>query len=111
MKRLTYQTAGDATRQAHYCAGYGVKKDDVVQRLGEYEDTGLTPEQVAELKERQSERRGKWEEINEYGGWGDTHYRCSVCGEEWYLEDGKPADNNMNFCPKCGARMDKLQGE
>ena len=46
MKRLTYQTAGDATRQAHYCAGYGVKKDDVVQRLGEYEDTGLTPEQV-----------------------------------------------------------------
>lgn len=46
MKRLTYQTAGDATRQSHYCAGYGVKKDDVVQRLGEYEDTGLTPEQV-----------------------------------------------------------------
>lgn len=46
MKRLTYQTAGDATRQAHYCAGYGVKKDDVVQRLGEYEDTGLTPEEI-----------------------------------------------------------------
>ena len=46
MKRLTYQTVGDATRQAHYCAGYGVKKDDVVQRLGEYEDTGLTPEEI-----------------------------------------------------------------
>ena len=46
MKRLTYQTVGDATRQAHYCAGYGVKKDDVVQRLGEYEDTGLTPEDI-----------------------------------------------------------------
>lgn len=46
MKRLTYQTVGDATRQAHYCAGYGVKKDDVVQRLGEYEDAGLTPEEV-----------------------------------------------------------------
>lgn len=46
MKRLTYQTAGDATRQSHYCAGYGVKKDDVVQRLGEYEDAGLTPEEV-----------------------------------------------------------------
>lgn len=51
-------------------------------------------------------KRGKWEEVTDYGGWGDTHYRCSVCGEEWYLEDGKPKDNNMNFCPWCGARMD-----
>ena len=77
-----------------------------IARLAQYENTGLTPEQVTELNERQSERRGKWEEITEYGGWGETHYRCSVCGEEWHLEDGKPADNNMNFCPKCGARMD-----
>lgn len=46
MKRLTYQTVGDATRQAHYCAGYGVKKDDVVQRLGKYEDTGIAPEDI-----------------------------------------------------------------
>lgn len=49
---------------------------------------------------------GCWEEVTDYGGWGDTHYRCSVCGEEWYLEDGKPKDNNMNFCPRCGAKMD-----
>lgn len=54
----------------------------------------------------QSVRRGYWEEVTDYGGWGDTHYRCSVCGEEWYLEDGKPKDNNMNFCPRCGAKMD-----
>lgn len=51
-------------------------------------------------------RQGYWEEISDYGGWGDTHYRCSVCGEEWYLEDGNPKENNMNFCPRCGARMD-----
>ena len=51
-------------------------------------------------------KHGYWEEFTDYGGWGDTHYRCSVCGEEWYLEDGKPKDNNMNFCPRCGARMD-----
>lgn len=48
---------------------------------------------------------GKWEEVTDYGGWGDTHYRCSVCGEEWYLEDGTPQQNNMNFCPRCGCRM------
>ena len=52
-------------------------------------------------------KRGYWEEVADYGGWGDTHYRCSVCGEEWYLEDGKPKGNNMNFCPRCGARMIK----
>lgn len=51
---------------------------------------------------------GYWEEITDYGGWGDTHYRCSVCGEEWHLEDGKPKDNNMNFCPRCGARMEMM---
>ena len=51
-------------------------------------------------------KHGYWEEVTDYGGWGDTHYRCSVCGEEWYLEDGKPKDNDMNFCPRCGAKMD-----
>ena len=51
-------------------------------------------------------KHGYWEELTDYGGWGDTHYRCSVCGEEWYLEDGTPQQNNMNFCPRCGSRMD-----
>lgn len=27
------------------------KKDELVQRLGEYEDTGLEPEQIEELKQ------------------------------------------------------------
>lgn len=54
---------------------------------------------------------GKWEEVEEYGGWGDIYYRCSVCGEEWLLNDGKPKENNMNFCPRCGARMDGEQNE
>ncbi len=54
----------------------------------------------------QSVKHGKWEELTDYGGWGDTHYRCSVCGEEWHLEDGTPQQNNMNFCPRCGSRMD-----
>ena len=38
MKRLTYQTVGDAQHPQHYCASYGVKKDDLVQRLGFLED-------------------------------------------------------------------------
>lgn len=46
-------------------------------------------------------KQGHWIEINEYGGWGDTHYRCSVCGNEWGLDAEK-----WNGCPICLARMD-----
>ena len=49
-------------------------------------------------------RHGRWIEIDD--GDGDCHYECSVCGEAWVLNDGTPADNNMNFCPRCGAEMD-----
>lgn len=38
MKRLTYKTAGDATRSSRYGHGPGVKKDDLLQRLGTLED-------------------------------------------------------------------------
>ena len=47
---------------------------------------------------------GRWEELDD--PWGDTHYRCSVCGCEWFLEAGTPEENGMNYCPRCGARMD-----
>lgn len=46
-KRLTYKTQGDATRCSHYYTGPGINKDTVVQRLGEYEDTGLSPEEMS----------------------------------------------------------------
>ena len=38
MKRLTYKTVGDAFREPHYCHGPGIKKDDLLQRLGKLED-------------------------------------------------------------------------
>lgn len=68
----------------------------------------LIPEVIADIPSADVKpvKHGYWEEVIDYGGWGDTHYRCSVCGEEWYLEDGKPKDNNINFCPRCGAKMD-----
>lgn len=47
--RLTYKTQGDATRSSHYCTGPGTKKDDVVQRLGEYEDIVYSPEELKSL--------------------------------------------------------------
>ena len=47
---------------------------------------------------------GRWMEIED--SWGDCHYQCTECGEEWNLEAGTPAENNMNYCPNCGAKMD-----
>lgn len=46
MDRLTAQ------RCSGIKSGYWstAKKDDLVQRLGQYEDTGLTPEEIQQLK-------------------------------------------------------------
>lgn len=48
-------------------------------------------------------RHGQWVEEEVYDG--DVYYDCSACGESWVLLDGNPADNGMDYCPHCGARM------
>lgn len=60
----------------------------------------ITPSDVQPVK------HGQWEEIEEYGGWGGTYFRCSICGDEWDLDTGTPVENGMKYCPNCGARMD-----
>lgn len=46
-EKLTYKTQGDATRVSHYCTAS--TKDALTQRLGEYEDVGLSPAEVKAL--------------------------------------------------------------
>lgn len=46
----------------------------------------------------------RWEEIDDLDF--DTLYRCSVCEEEFYLEDGTPQENHYYYCPCCGSKMD-----
>lgn len=44
-------------------------------------------------------RHGMWKRVTAYEG-GDFHfYECSICGEPWWFK--------MNYCAKCGARMDE----
>ena len=52
-------------------------------------------------------RHGRWIPSDMGGGEPDEAYICSECGEPWTLIDGNPAENNMRYCPACGARMDK----
>jgi hypothetical protein len=46
-EKLTYKTQGDATRVSHYCTTSC--KDALTQRLGEYEEIGLSPAEVKAL--------------------------------------------------------------
>lgn len=32
-------------------------------------------------------------------------FECSNCGEVWEVTCGNPADNNLNYCPRCGAEV------
>lgn len=61
-------------------------------RLADYEDTGLTPEQIEELKYRDIEK-----EISETQSYGVCFYECPICNE--------PVHEKDNFCCKCGQRL------
>lgn len=40
---------------------------------------------------------------SDYNSWN-----CSKCKCEWCFEKGNPKDNNTNYCPECGARIEKF---
>ena len=69
---------------------------NVMKRLCEYEDTGLTPPEIMELKERDTE-----EEISETQSYGVFFYECPICNEYVHEKD--------NFCSKCGQRLKKRE--
>lgn len=51
-------------------------------------------------------KHGHW--IEQDGFDGDTYYDCSACGHSWVTIEGTPQDNEMNYCPYCGAHMDEV---
>ena len=60
-------------------------------------DDGLF-ERIAELVERPTCKNSEYL----YDG---SFFECSECGERWELSCGSPADNSLNFCPRCGAEV------
>lgn len=63
-------------------------RDKLIQRLAQYENTGLEPWEINQGK------RGEWIANPKNPEW----LACSVCRKE-ELE-------GYNFCPNCGAKMD-----
>ena len=85
MKRLTHERCNGIK------TGYWSpeKKDELVKALAAYENTGLTPDQIQELKER--DRAKERELIN-----GGVPV-CPVCGAKVFA--------HYAFCRDCGQRL------
>lgn len=71
---------------------------NVMTKLSAYEDTGLTPPEIMELKERDTAM-----EINEIHV---DEYYCPACGAENNCDQGVVEDN---FCPRCGQRLKRRE--
>ena len=102
MERLTtedYELIG-----CHGCEEKGVcyarywcsKKKKALIELKRYEDTGLTPEQIQELKERDTAKPPIDIEDN-YG-----FFVCQSCGNSIYASDDF---ESHKFCLNCGQRI------
>ena len=89
---------------------------DILDRRTTIPGDGFTWEQINEaidmaisalhpITREQVEKvwRGEWQYHPE--DYDELTWTCSRCGEVWTLIDGTPDDNNMDFCPACGAPM------
>ena len=71
------------------------------ERLAEYEDTGLTPEEVKELAERDTAKMPMYEG----DGYADGKmvydiWICPNCGTKYEVDY-----DDYDFCPDCGQRI------
>lgn len=78
------------------------KKQELIDRLAEYEDAGLDPEEVRNLKKRDTAAAAKTETNSER-----TLFRCPVCGHIYRIaySDGLVAGEIPAFCQDCGQRL------
>ena len=49
-------------------------------------------------------QHGRW--ILEDKDYVDDTYICSACGYEFIITAGDLESNELNYCPRCGAKMD-----
>ena len=92
VERLTHKRA-NGIKEGHWSPN---KKQELVDALAAYEDTGLTPEQIRVLKERDMAKRCR-QSIFDYDS-----ITC-VCGSDI------DKDVEFMFCPWCGQRLKKQE--
>lgn len=96
MRRLTHKR-NNGIKEGYWSPN---KKEELVQRLAEYEDTGLDPEQVQQLKERDTAKKPiKTKGLKDFhGNIYKVVGKCPNCG--------CGVSNRMRFCDECGQRLD-----
>lgn len=47
----------------------------------------------------------KWKYDDDYGYWICGNLKCCLL---WCCDDGTPSENEMNYCPKCGLKIDEF---
>lgn len=95
MSRLTHKR-NNGIKEGYWSPN---KKEELVQRLAEYEDTGLTVEEVQELKERDTAKK-PIKTTEETGIRYTDSYRCPNCGGNF------TGTGIADFCYHCGQRLD-----
>ena len=63
------------------------------------------------LKENEEKNKIKEQKectFREYGAEEGLWY-CSNCHDEWLFYEGTPEDNNLKYCPHCGAKVIKYE--
>ena len=73
------------------------KKDELVKALAAYKNTGLTPDQIMELKERDTAKAPT--EVDEYFG----YFECPNCGMAIYASDRL---ESHKYCLNCGQKLE-----
>ena len=95
MERLT-EKAFKPSVNSKYVKKKGFYTADCIERLGVYEDTDLTPEQIRELKERDTAKMCKQSIF-------DHDSITCACGSDM------DKDVEFMFCPWCGQRLKKWE--
>lgn len=98
MKRLT-EKAPKPSVNSQYVKRKGFYTADCIERLGMYEDTGLTPPEIMKLKERDTAKAA--EEVQD--AFGDGRLICPNCRNSVinYFNRSRPP----RFCMICGQRL------
>lgn len=82
MERLTAERV-NGIKTGYWSAA---KKDELVQRLGEYEDTGLEPEEIQKMRQRSKHTDNGWISVAEMPPKRRGLYLCTAeCEGERYV--------------------------
>ena len=89
----------------------GLTDMEIIMCDGDYKEAlKMLIDKIEHAPTIEPERKtGEWIERDD--SWDGVYYECSSCGEPWTTIDGTPWDNGMNYCPHCGAKMEKGEEE